>query len=40
MVQEVLKTIGRKESVIYALDESYFTTEPYLVQGWLKKRFQ
>jgi len=38
MVQEVLKTIDRKESVIYALDESHFSTEPYLVQGWFKKR--
>ena len=38
MVQEILKTIDQKESVIYTLDESHFSTEPYLVQGWFKKR--
>jgi len=39
MVQEILKIIDQKESVIYALDESHFSTEPYLVQGWFKKRW-
>jgi len=39
MVQEILKRIDQKESVIYALDESHFSTEPYLVQGWFKKRW-
>lgn len=39
MIQEILKTIDQKESVIYALDESHFSTEPYLVQGWFKKRW-
>jgi transposase len=39
MVQEILKIIDRKESVIYTLDESHFSTEPYLVQGWFKKRW-
>jgi transposase len=35
-IQEISK---EKESVIYALDESHFSTEPYLVQGWFKKRW-
>jgi transposase len=35
-VQEITKG---QESVIYALDESHFATEPYLVQGWIKKRW-
>lgn len=39
MVQEILTIIDQKESVIYALDESHFSTEPYLVRGWFKKRW-
>ncbi len=39
MVREILKIIDQKESVIYTLDESHFSTEPYLVQGWFKKRW-
>lgn len=39
MVQKILKIIDHNESVIYALDESHFSTEPYLVQGWFKKRW-
>lgn len=39
MVQEILRIIDHKESVIYALDESHFSTEPYLVRGWFKKRW-
>ncbi len=39
MVQKILKIIEQKESVIYTLDESHFSTEPYLVQGWFKKRW-
>lgn len=39
MVQRILKIIDHEDSVIYALDESHFSTEPYLVQGWFKKRW-
>jgi transposase len=39
MVQEILRIIDQKESVIYTLDESHFSTEPYLVRGWFKKRW-
>ena len=39
MVNEILKIIDQQESVIYALDESHFSTEPYLVKGWFKKRW-
>ena len=39
MVRDILKIIDDEESVIYALDESHFSTEPYLVQGWFKKRW-
>jgi len=28
----------KKKTEIYARDESQFSTEPYLVKGWLKKR--
>lgn len=39
MVQKILKIIDHDKSIIYALDESHFSTEPYLVQGWFKKRW-
>ena len=39
MVNKILKIIDQKESVIYALDESHFSTEPYLVKGWFKKKW-
>jgi len=39
MVQEILKIVGQEDSEIYTLDESHFSTEPYLVQGWFKKRW-
>ena len=39
MVREILKIFDQEDSVIYALDESHFSTEPYLVQGWFKKRW-
>jgi len=35
-----IKELSNKEdSVIYALDESHFSTEPYLVRGWFFKRW-
>ncbi len=39
IVREILKIIDQEDSVIYTLDESHFSTEPYLVQGWFKKRW-
>jgi len=39
MVQKIIEIIDLDNSVIYALDESHFSTEPYLVQGWFKKRW-
>ncbi len=39
MVSEIEKVIAQKESVIYALDESHFSSEPYLVRGWFFKRW-
>jgi len=30
--------LSKGETEIYALDESHFSTEPYLVRGWFKKR--
>jgi len=39
-ILEGIKTILSKgETEIYALDESHFSTEPYLVRGWFKKRW-
>lgn len=39
MLDEIEAIIKDKDSVIYALDESHFSTEPYLVQGWFFKRW-
>lgn len=39
MVQKIIEIIDLDNSVIYSLDESHFSTEPYLVQGWFKKRW-
>lgn len=39
MLNEIAAIIKDKDSVIYALDESHFSTEPYLVQGWFFKRW-
>ncbi len=35
-----IKDLVRKhDCVVYALDESHFSTEPYLAQGWFEKRW-
>jgi transposase len=39
MLHEIEAIIKDKDSIIYALDESHFSTEPYLVQGWFFKRW-
>ena len=39
MVKEIKALLSKGETVIYALDESHFSTEPYLVRGWFKKRW-
>jgi len=39
MVEEIKSVLDRGETEIYALDESHFSTEPYLVRGWFKKRW-
>jgi len=38
MVEEIRKKTDQKEYVIYTLDETHFSNEPYLVRGWFKKR--
>ncbi len=39
LVGEILKLLEQEEGVIYALDESHFSTEPYLIRGWFFKRW-
>jgi transposase len=39
MVEEIKGILSKGETEIYALDESHFSTEPYLVRGWFKKRW-
>ena len=39
IIENIKDITNEKESTIYALDESHFSTEPYLVQGWFKKRW-
>ncbi len=37
ILNEIQKLIKTNECEILALDESHFSTEPYLVKGWFKK---
>lgn len=39
MIEEIKAILSKGETEIYALDESHFSTEPYLVRGWFKKRW-
>lgn len=39
IVAEIKSLLSESETEIYALDESHFSTEPYLVRGWFKKRW-
>lgn len=39
MIRKIEQVIDQKDSVIYALDESHFSNEPYLVRGWFLKRW-
>lgn len=38
MLQEIEEFIDDDEVDIYFLDETHFSTQPYLVKGWFKKR--
>lgn len=39
MIEEIKGILSKGKTEIYALDESHFSTEPYLVRGWFKKRW-
>jgi len=39
IVKEIRTLTQEKDCEIVALDESYFSTEPYVVRGWQKKRW-
>ena len=39
MIEKIKDILSKEETEIYALDESHFSTEPYLVRGWFKKRW-
>jgi len=39
MVEDIKTILSKGKTEIYALDESHFSTEPYLVRGWFKKRW-
>ncbi|MBF0278119.1 MAG: IS630 family transposase [SAR324 cluster bacterium] len=39
MIAGIKEILAKRETEIYALDESHFSTEPYLVRGWFKKRW-
>jgi len=36
---QIIELAQKEDCVIYALDESHFSTEPYLVRGWFFKRW-
>jgi len=39
IIEEIKELQNREDCEIFALDESHFSTEPYLVRGWQKKRW-
>ena len=39
MIEDIKRILSKGNTEIYALDESHFSTEPYLVRGWFKKRW-
>lgn len=39
IVAGIQSLLAESDTEIYALDESHFSTEPYLVRGWFKKRW-
>lgn len=39
MVEEIKELTMQRDCEIFALDESHFSTEPYIVKGWQKKRW-
>lgn len=39
MIESMEKLLTQKPCEIFVLDESHFSTEPYLVRGWFKKRW-
>ncbi len=38
-IESMEKLLTQKPCEIFVLDESHFSTEPYLVRGWFKKRW-
>jgi len=38
IITQIQAIVSDKESEIFALDESHFSTEPYLIRGWFFKR--
>jgi len=39
MIRAIEKLLRERECEVLILDESHFSTEPYLVRGWFKKRW-
>ena len=39
MIEEIKEMMSKYPGEIFALDESHFSTAPYLVRGWFKKRW-
>jgi len=39
MINKIKEIAANEKTEIFALDESHFSTEPYLVQGWFFKRW-
>jgi hypothetical protein len=37
IIKEVKELLDNNEAEVFAIDESHFSTEPYLIKGWFKK---
>ena len=38
LLNEIQKLLQKQECEVLALDETHFSTEPYLIKGWFKKK--
>ena len=39
LIEEIKALLKEPDWEVYTLDESHFSTEPYLIRGWFKKRW-
>jgi len=38
IIEEIKNFVEKDEAEIFSLDEAHFSTEPYIIRGWFKKK--